>query len=443
MRRLISQLMQKLTHRIIKIEFFNTKIFNRWFATKEASRVFFSAILLYMSSCISLTLATKTIGYWLFDNGFSYSHIAIITSLLHLPYSMRILFVPWLEYMKIPVIKTWGHRKTLLFLTSILNIVCVFWMSFFGMSNLYFLLSVCFLCSILSTCSETITSAFFMHDYHLDMKPHWVQGGQIGYNIGLYMTYTLLLGFSSFIPWETLYFGMIGVLVINVWCIVYLKNCTFERQFQPNLHKVYVMPMKELYKRHKEYFKPLAIFSLFYRAPDKMLAPILPLFMVSLFGKTTSAFLKTISLFGMFIGSFAWKKFQAKNPIVGLLDISLLHMCNIIFLGVMSYIFLYTDYKIISLLCIGCSGFLIKTIRTMESAAIFAYQCSLYDQKHFSAQASIGTLADKAFGDVCASISGIIKDTMGFSVFFMMSAMMVLPAWFYGRKLTKVQMKLN
>lgn len=419
------------------------KILPSVFAGAENKKVFFSAVFLYFSYCISLTLATKTIGYWMHFESYSYSSITFITSILHLPYSMRIIFTPWLEFIKIPIISTWGHRKTLLFWFNLINIICVLLMSIFGLSNFAIFFLICFVCSISSTSAESITSAYFMSTYRSDLKPIWVQGGQIGYNIALYFTYTLLLAFAVFIPWQWLYASCILFMLANFFVISYIDDCKFERISEPNLQKVYWIPLKDFYIRHKAYFSPLFVFSFFYRAPDKMLAPVLPLLMLDLFGAGLSAILKTISLLAMFIGSFVWKWFKDKHPIDGLISISRIHILNILFLGSMAIFYLYSDYKILALILISISGFMIKLVRTMESAAIFNFQCSMYDNKQFNAQAAMGTLADKAGGDIMASTAGTIKDMFGFGTFFVVSAALVLPAWISGRILQKKQMNLN
>jgi len=412
------------------------------FKTAEQKSIFFLSFAFYLTSSIGLTLATKTIGYWLYDNHFSYTFIGFITSLLHLPYSLRIIFVPWLEFLQLKQIKNWGYRKSLIFWLNILSILCIFVIGFVGLSNLWIFLMMCFVCSMVNTAMETTSSSYFMSTYSSEMKSHWVTGGQIGYNIGLYITYTFIMALSYWIPWNFLYMGCIFFLSLNLFFISYAKNCEFERLQQPNVQKVYFTPIKLFFQKHKEYFRPLVIFSLFYRAPDKIIGPLLPLLFVSVFGKLLAAVLKTISLLAMMIGSFGWTYIKKENPVDNLIIISRLHVSNIAVFAALSVLYLYTN-NVYLLLLIGASGFLMKAIRTMESAAIFAYQCSLYDNKHFGAQSSMGNLADKAFGDILASFSGLVKDLFGWGVFFGMAVIAVTPSWIAAKSLRKYKQNLS
>lgn len=406
-----------------------------FFKEPESLKVFVQACLLYMSFCSSLTLSCKTLSCWMRDFGWSDSVNTFIVSLLHLPYSFRILFVPWLEFVRVPIIKTWGHRKTLLLYVNIASAGCLGLMGFVGLKSLWVFLFFAMLGSILSTSAESLSSSYFSSSYDQKVRKNWIQAGQIGYAAGLWLTGTLYIYLSQLISWSNLYFLSLILMLLNCFVISGLRNCTFERITEPSLKKVYYEPAKSFYQKHKSYFAPLLIFSLFYRAPDKMIAPVLTLIMIDIFGKTWATILKTVALGGVVIGSFLWPYLSPRNVIKGLINISVVHMLNIVLLAGLLWMHVMKISVYASLIGIGVMLLFLRIARTMESAAIFSYQCSLFDSKHFNAQAALGTLADKGFGDILGAASGILCLTLGWPGFFVTSVLFVLPSWKAAKKL--------
>lgn len=394
------------------------------------------AMCFYSNSCIATSLASKSVAYWLQDSGYSLTSSVFYSAVLSYPYSFRIFFTPWLEYVKVPMIKGWGHDKNLLLYINMINIMLVVIMSMVGLQHFSIFFTVAFICSVLSTAQETLSTSYFINSYEDIIKQSWVMGGQVGYNIAVFFTTTLYIYLSQFVSWNTLYAISALVMLCNSSALLFANNSIVTRSSAPSAAKLYVEPMKSFYSRHEHHFASLQMFLLFYRAPDKTIASVLSLLMIKLYGKNGATILKIMSLCMVLVGTYVLTFFDASNPIRRLLAVSKLHMSMILTSSGILASYYYTKSSTL-LYTFAIAFLMLKVIRTCESMAIFEYQCSLFDKRNFNAESSIGNLSDKGFGSILSSISGLFATVFGPAAFLASTTILVIPAYIVSRKLIK------
>lgn len=413
------------------------KLKNKMFQQPKSVDVFAKSFVLYTISSMSLALSCRTITLWMYDAGVSSAANMALSALLHLPYSFRIAFVPWLEFIKIPLIKNWGYRKSLIIYMHLISIACILGMAIMGMSNFKMLILLGFICSIASTSAENLSTTYLNYSYNQDVRPNWVQGGQFGYHFASWVVGTLYIYLCQFISWPKLYIISALFLIVNLCIITRTNNCAFERISQPSFTKAYITPVKNLLNTHKNYFHLLIWFFIFFRAADRLLVTLLPLLLIEVFGKTGAAALKTLALLCVFIGSFVWTFFKRDNVMQTLVSISVVHMAHILVVACVLCFYYKGVYVNACLVILSITIFSLKIIRISESCASYAFQYFLLDQKYFNAQSSAVTLTDRFMGDILKSVSGVMYVFMGWPIFLATSILFVIPSWFIAIKLSK------
>ena len=152
---------------------------NKHFPNEKHKQAFKMSFIFYTTSSISISLAAKTTGFWMFDAGYKISSIAFFTSIMHLPYSsLRFLVAPWLDYLPIPSINIpsigkFGYRKSFILITIIYNAISIAALGFVTPGNIYAFGAIAFGCAISSAILESLISAYFNNIYDEEYNPSW------------------------------------------------------------------------------------------------------------------------------------------------------------------------------------------------------------------------------------------------------------------------------
>jgi len=305
----------------------------RWRTALEEYRhprvigVFFMGI----SSGFPLTLLLSSLGFWLVDEGIAKSTIGLLTLSL-LPYSLKFLWAPALDNIRLPVLqRIFGRRRAWLILIQAglaLAIIALAATSpvkapwLFGLMALL----VCFM----SASQDLVVDAYRIEILTDDEMPAGAAMTQFGYRIGNLIAGVLTLKLADFYGWEIAYltmpflllFGLIPVLLLGEPMlrgreIIEQENQAFRRwvrrdgqtsetlrRLEENLYMAVIVPFKEFIRRPGWWV--ILLFILLLKVGDSM-AAVMTAPLIGDLGFTKDEIIlanKTVGFVAVMIGAF-------------------------------------------------------------------------------------------------------------------------------------------
>ena len=183
-------------------------------------------LLLGFSSGFPLPLVFGTLSFLLKDYGIAYASIGAI-SLVKIPYSLKWLWSPIVDNVKIPYLHKMGRRRSWALITMILLGISILLMSTVNpQQNLYLLAVFALITSFLSATQDIILDAYRV-EYFND-EPEKLSSGVaifvLGYRFGLIFSGAGAIYLASKISWSIDYIIMsLGVLV-GLLAIIFSKE---------------------------------------------------------------------------------------------------------------------------------------------------------------------------------------------------------------------------
>lgn len=430
---------------------------------------------------LPLVLTASTLKAWLQDNSVNIAEIGLF-SLVGLSYSIKFLWAPVVDHLKIPFLyNRFGRRKSWLFLMQILLCVSVFFMGYFGSFGYFGLLA---LFSVLTTFLSA-TQDISIDAYRIESLPQDEQGlgasaYVYGYRLGMLLSGAGALILSDRVGWLMTYSIMSVILLIISQITLLIKEpavvkingykreeevpvsekikykvkeatkdvvnkikgeetecvlCEAKHNVKKHILQSIIMPFKDFMKKPQWYLILLLV--LFYKFTDAFAGSLTTPFLMDIgFSKTEiAAIVKTFglvaTLLGVFGGGVVVKGMNIRKAMwLGMIIQVLSNFMYVIQAQAGYYpLFLYFTIAIENFTC------------GIATAIFIAYLSGLCNVSYTATQYALLSAFATTGRSVLASFSGFFVVWYGWTGFFVFSMIFSIPGiilLYFVMKNTKV-----
>ena len=400
------------------------KWFNKYFSKKMLITVAFG-----FSSGLPLALVFGTLSLWLKDYNIAYRTIGAF-ALLRLPYSFKWLWAPLVEVVKLPILNKLGKRRGWALFSQIGLFFSIFILSRLSPSEhiLYMALGA-LLVSFFSATQDIVLDAFRV-ELFADKNEKEVDGATmyvLGYRIGNVISSAGAIGLASIVSWNLVYFINAMLLVFGVIAVLVSKEPEVRKRERRELSKnvlkyAIISPLRHFMR--KKYWVLALLIVFLYRLSDAYFGPMAYPFYADLgFSKVEIAYISKLygmgaTIIGGLLGGFVLNRI---GLLKGLLVFSVLQS-----LTTALYVPLYyVGHDVASLMSVVA---LENLTSGMATTAIIAFMSVLFKQwytsTHYDLLSSLSVFARDVFG----ATSGKVLELTSWPEFFLISAILGVPA---------------
>ena len=196
-------------------------IYNIYFNKRMISMLLFG-----FSSGFPLPLVFGTLSFLLKDYGIAYASIGAI-SLVKIPYSLKWMWSPVVDNIKIPILYKIGRRRSWASIIQILLGISIFLMSTVNpQQNLYIMAVFAFITSFLSATQDIILDAYRVESFN--DEPEKLSSGVaifvLGYRLGLIFSGAGAIYLASKISWSMVYIIMSLGILVGLSAVIFSKE---------------------------------------------------------------------------------------------------------------------------------------------------------------------------------------------------------------------------
>lgn len=414
---------------------------------KYIYKTYINAVMLKMmalgfSSGFPLPLVFGTLSFLLKDYGIAYASIGAI-SLVKIPYSLKWLWSPIVDNVKIPFLYKMGRRRSWALVTQILLGISIFLMSTVNPEkNLSLMALFAFITSFLSATQDIILDAYRVESFN--NEPEKLSSGVavfvLGYRLGLIFSGAVAIYLAAKISWSSVYFIMsLGILVgllttiFSKEAVKYeYKTLNFEiKNIKEFFNNSLIEPFKNFIKNDSWFWILAFIFT--YRLSDSYFGPMSNPFYDDIgFTKEEIAFVTKVysiimTILGGLLGGIIVLKLGMRKS---LLLFGFTQCITTTLFAVQAY---YGHNMPLFMLIVSLE-YLSSGLATTAFVAYISSLCnSLYTATQYALLSSVMSLSR----DLFSATSGVVYQCAenifsgyGWVVFFIISGLMSLPSIF-------------
>ncbi|MCC8417848.1 MAG: MFS transporter [Rickettsia endosymbiont of Bryobia graminum] len=387
----------------------------------------FEISILGIVSGMPLAILFSILAAWLKESGID---IAIITTfaVARLSYSLKVFWSPVVDYVKIPILKKFGDRKSWMILCCGLISLVLFAMSTVDPSKsltiLYFL-SICL--GFLSATFDIAVDAFRVDRFEQGTQSIASASVVFGYRIGMLITGAGALYFSEVTgDWSLTFIAMSTIFVLASIFIITVKEKKIIREKITNfsftsLVDLVLKPFKEFFTR--KYAVTILLAIVFFKLGDAMLAVVaMPFYLELGYSKGQIALItKFYGLFATLAGSFAggivvYKLGSFRGLIITGVIQSLTHIA-----------FIWLNHQIVAdealLVAITIENF----AAAMGATALVGYISNLCNKKYSASQYALLSSSASLCNNTLTIYGGSLVKILGWDSFFILTIVLALP----------------
>lgn len=377
-------------------------------------------------------LVFGTLTLWLKQAGLTLALIATF-SLVKIPYSIKWLWSPLIDNLKLPYLHKLGRRRSWAVLIQILLLFAIFTMSCINPAQNYGLMAfLACIAAFLSASQDIVLDAYRVECFasQPEKQANGVAIFVLGYRLGLIYSGAGALYLAALYDWNTAYkimalgglVGLLAMLYTNE-AVVYeykkqkrkisefLKSSVVEpfKNFIQNSHWGWIILMVFTYHLSNAYFNP--VINPFY--DDMGFTKIEIANVMKLYGMIAAISGGIIG--GLIIGKIGLKK--------GLLYFGVLQCFSTLLFSVQA---IYGHNMPLFIVVVTLENF----ISGLATTALVAYVSSLCNKAYTATQYALLSSIMGASRDIFSSTSGVVAQFLGWKMFFVVSALMSLPSLF-------------
>lgn len=382
------------------------------------------------SSGFPFLLVFGTLTLWLKQAGLALILIGSF-SLVKIPYSVKWLWSPLIDNVKIPVLYKMGRRRSWAVVIQILLLVSIFVMSCINPAQNSVLMAVlAFITAFLSASQDIVLDAYRVECFEKNpsMQANGVAIFVLGYRLGLIYSGAGALYLAALYDWNTAYKIMaLGVLVGLSAILITTEAVDYEykkqkRSIREFLETSVVAPFKDFIKNKNWGWILLLIFT--YHLSNAYFNPVINPFYDDM-GFTKIEIANVMKLYGMIaaimggiIGGLIITRIGLKN---GLLYFGILQCLSTMLFSVQA---IYGHNMMLFIVVVTVENF----VSGLATTALVAYVSSLCNKAYTATQYALLSSVMGASRDIFSSTSGIVAQFLGWKLFFVVSAFMSLPS---------------
>ena len=405
------------------------------FAQPAALTMFFFGF----TSGLPFLLVGGTLSAWLKDSGVSLESIGLM-SLAGLSYSLKFLWAPAVDRLRLPLFGRLGQRRGWLLAAQCLLLAALLAMAVITPQTpvLGLFVAITALAAFAGATQDVVVDA-----YRIEIAPAETQGAlaatyTLGYRIALLCSGALALFLADQVSW-TLVYQLMAMLLLGVMLATVLArepaagSALRHSSLQETLVDGVIGPFRDFFSRFSlPLGAALLLFIGLLKIPDQMLGVMaVPFYLDSGFTKTeigavSKVFGVWIGIAGAFLGGAAVVRFGIERSL--LVAIIIGAASNLLYLLLALY---PGDLTVFTLVIAGenlSGGFL--------GTAAVAWLSALVNRRYTATQYALFSSLVTLPGKLIGGFSGFMVSAMSYTGFFVFTALAILPAlalWFWLR----------
>jgi PAT family beta-lactamase induction signal transducer AmpG len=393
------------------------------------TRPLFTVLFLGFSSGLPLALTASTLGAWLFESHVDKTSIGLFAAVAT-PYTLKFLWSPIMDSLPVPVLsRMFGKRRGWILATQLGLVAAFLLMSFTRPDiNPFATAMAAVLVAFLSASQDIVIDA-----YRVDILTPQEQGEgaamtQLGYRLGMLLSGAGALKFAMHMSWQKTYWVMAAFMGIGILTTLLAREPAAPqemglapRKFLPWFRESVIAPFAN-FMRHPSWWMIL-VFVVTYRLADAFIGIMTSPFLLDI-GFTKDDIANIVKIYGWtatIIGTFVGGTLTARlGPLRMMFTAGLLHAATNLL-----YVLQAQMGTNIAVLALGTA--LENFTGGLAAAAFVAYLSNLTNVHYTATQyALLSSLA--ALGrTLLATPAGWVAKHLGWSMFFLLSALLALP----------------
>lgn len=376
-------------------------------------------------SGLPLLLTSSTLSVWLAEEGVTKATIGVF-SLVALPYTFKFLWAPLFDHVKIPFLTNLlGKRRSFMMLTQILLMASLICLGSISPSAHPLLIAIFALCvSFFSASQDIIIDAYRVEI--LDESSFGAGAASIvfGYRIGMLVAGAGALYLAEVIPWGAVYYAMAFLVFVgSLVCLMCREPAqNFLISSEKSAKNIILAPFLEFIKR--KHWSAILLIILTYKLGDAFLTSMSNVFFIETgFSKIEIANVaKVFGLISTLVGGFIAGAMSGRLGIIRtMLLCGVIHMlANLIFV-----VQVYVGHNVPMLVCTIAIEYVTAG---MIGVALVAYISSLCGGANTATQYALLSSIMAFSRTVLTSFSGILAQTLGWSLYFVFTSLVAIPA---------------
>lgn len=389
--------------------------------------------LLGFASGLPYMLVFSTLSAWLRDIGISLTEIGFFAWLV-LTYSLKFLWAPLVDRYSIPILGTFGKRKSWILFSQVIILFSLLGMSAIDpIQNLKLLAFFAFFAAFFGSVQDVAIDALRIEMGDVKEQGNLAASYQLGYRIAILVASSMALIFADILDWSNVYQIMSLLMIIGIFgALICVESVNHEIALL-RIDLALLGAFKDFFSRFGLWMAGLLLLIIStYRLTDIVMGPMsMPFYLDMGFTKTEiGALVKTValitSIIGFFVGGLIIKHLK--------LSTSLLIGGGGVLITNLFFAYVASSTPNISLLSfiVGLDSFAAGLVGTIN----IAFLTSLVSKKFTAVQYAILTSFMMLPGKFFSGFSGVLADyyisssslQLGWTYFFYTTTAMSIPA---------------
>ena len=389
------------------------------------------------------------LNYWLSEEGIEKSTIGLL-SLVFLIYSLKVLWAPLVDRLKVPIFNIFGQRKSWLFLSQFITGLIIVLISFVGPKEslnifVYLILAIGFFSATQDICADALRIEMVEKRELGEASAVYVIGWRIG---AILLSGVATFYLADIYGWQFAY-RLIGIIVIflSFLFLIFLKEPIREIRPPKDLFNEpfewfkdsFLAPLLDLYLRYKNHLLLLLLLIFTYRLSDMFLGPMaMPFYRETGFTKIEVAeitnfygLIMTI-LGGLFAGASVLRYGLSKNLVAGAILTPLTNL-PFIYLNMIGH---DVNFLVVT---ITLDNFTQGFVNVIGVTILGTIVSKSFTATQFALLVALVSIPPR----IISGGSGIIVDSMGFHEFFIICALLGIPAIIFSIMAYKFRQELG
>ena len=385
-------------------------------------------------SGLPLGLLIDPLNFWLAEIGIKKSTIGLL-SLVLLAYSLKMVWAPLVDRLRLPLIYKIGQRRSWLFLSQVLSFISIIVISFQNPSeNLQFFVFALILLSFFSATQDICVDALRIELVKKNEIGEASAVYFIGYRIGaVLLSQVITFYIAEYYGWNVAYM-LVGILFLIFALTILFFLPEPERDEKSYISIVnkpltwfkdsFVSPLTDLYSRYREHLFLLLLLTFTYRLSDMFLGPMaMPFYQFIGFSKLEVAEITNFYglwvtiIGGLFAGLTLFRFGLVKNMVFGALFVPLANL-PFMYLNFVGY-----DIWVL-VLTITIDNFSQGFIGVVGITFLSRMVSKTYTATQYALLFGLVAIPPR----IISGSSGFIAEDFGFHYFFLICVILGIPA---------------
>ena len=389
------------------------------------------------------------LNYWLSEEGIEKSTIGLL-SLVFLIYSLKVLWAPLVDRLKVPIFNIFGQRKSWLFLSQFITGLIIVLISFVGPKEslnifVYLILAIGFFSATQDICADALRIEMVEKRELGEASAVYVIGWRIG---AILLSGVATFYLADIYGWQFAY-RLIGIIVIFLSFLFLIFLTEPIREIRPPkdlfnepfewFKDSFLAPLLDLYLRYKNHLLLLLLLIFTYRLSDMFLGPMaMPFYRETGFTKIEVAeitnfygLIMTI-LGGLFAGASVLRYGLSKNLVAGAILTPLTNL-PFIYLNMIGH---DVNFLVVT---ITLDNFTQGFVNVIGVTILGTIVSKSFTATQFALLVALVSIPPR----IISGGSGIIVDSMGFHEFFIICALLGIPAIIFSIMAYKFRQELG